>query len=354
VTDETARRERRRAARAKEWRQGTMADAWEAATDRSSAGSYARPEGLPRIEPSLDRAIDSALELLRSLPAEELQLRGWHLQPNHFHTPLNDLGFLRAHPELWNRCNVPAEVDWDLDGQLELFESIAAFAGELSDVPDGPSTQPGEFVWNNGAYPRDDAYAYYGIVRHVQPDRVIEVGAGSSSLVLARAVSANRKACEVTLIDPEPNWDLLGELPHGWTMVEEVVQLVDAGQFEALGPGDVLFYDGSHCVRTGSDVNWIFFEVLPRLASGVWIHVHDLMWPWDYPPRWVLDEALSWNEQYLVQAFLMGNRLYRVRLAIALLRTLRRPELTAMLGSPASGGSLWIEKLAGRSAPGRP
>jgi hypothetical protein len=135
-------------------------------------------------------------------------------------------------------------------------------------------------------------------------------------------------------------------------MVEEVVQLVDLGQFEALRSGDVLFYDGSHCVRTGGDVNWIFFEVLPRLASGVWIHVHDLVWPWDYPPRWVLDEALSWNEQYLVQAFLMGNRMYRVRLAIALLRSLRRPELTAMLGSAAGGGSLWIEKLAGPSTPG--
>jgi Methyltransferase domain len=356
VTDETPRRERRRAERSKQWRQGAMADTW-AAWKRPSAagtGSDARPEGLPPVSGSLDREIDAALDLLRSLPPEELQLRGWHLQPNHFHTPLNDLGFLRAHPELWNRSKVPAEVDWDLDGQLELLGRIAAFAGELNDVPDGPRARPGEFVWNNETYPRGDAITYYGILRHLQPRRVIEVGAGSSSLVLARAVSMNEKACEVTLIEPEPNWNVLGQLPRGWTVIEELVQLVDVRAFEALGPGDVLFYDGSHCVRTASDVNWIFFEVLPRLASGVWIHVHDLSWPWDYSPRWVLDEALSWNEQYLVQAFLMGNTMYQVRCVMSLLWTLRRSDVTAMLGTAASGGSLWIEKLAGPSAPGCP
>ena len=35
----------------------------------------------------------------------------------------------------------------------------------------------------------------------------------------------------------------------------------------------------------------MFFEVLPRLAPGVWIHFHDIFWPLDYPAEWVLHEG---------------------------------------------------------------
>ena len=75
------------------------------------------------------------------------------------------------------------------------------------------------------------------------------------------------------------------------------------------------FYDGSHVARAGSDVNWFLFEVLPRLKPGVMVHVHDIYWPDDYHDQWVYGDGLSWNEQYVLQAFLMHNSAYRVRLA---------------------------------------
>jgi hypothetical protein len=350
VSDQIELREKRRAARLSGWRAGTM----EARRAGVRQQPESRPDGLRPTSPELDRAITSALELLRSVPFEELQLRGWHFQPNDYLTPLNDLAFLRAHPELWTRCKLPAEIEWNLGTQLELLQRIGGFVGELSDVPAGPPTRPGELAWGGGAFPRGDAYAYYGIVRELQPDRVVEIGPGRSSLVLARALAANENGCDVTLVDPFPRWDVLGPLPVGWKMIEAPVQLVDLVQFEALVRGDVLFYDGSHCVRTGGDVNWLFFEVLPRLASGVWIHVHDLTWPWDYVPEWVLDDGLSWNEQYFVQAFLTGNSRYAVRFATAMLETLHRSEVVRFLGDRSAGGSLWIEKLAEPSSPGRP
>jgi CBS domain-containing protein len=302
-----------------------------------------RPPSFPSVGPVLDSEIDAALHLLESMPFEELQRRGWHLQKNHFYVPLNDVPFLREHPELWTRSKVPEGVDWELDEQLQLLERLAAYADELDDVPDTP-TKPGQFVWNNDVLPRGDAYAYYGLIRELKPKRVIEIGAGWSSLVLGRAIAANDQPCEVTLIDPEPPWKVLGRLPRGWKMLDSPVQVVDRRLFEKLEPGDVVFYDGSHCMRTGGDVNWVFFDVLPRLAPGVWIHAHDLFWPWDYPPMWVLDEGLSWNEQYLVQAFLMGNTAYRVRLAMSMLAAVRRPDFRALLPEGAVGGSLWIEK----------
>jgi hypothetical protein len=304
-----------------------------------------RPSDMPSPKRACDREIEEALDVLRSAPFEELQRRGWHFQPNHYYWPLNDVSFLRRHPEVWVRRSVPAEIDWDMEGQIALLGQISPYFAELSDILDGPPEGPGEFVWGNDAFPRGDACSYYGILRRLAPSRVIEVGAGWSTLVMARALALNDQPCEVTLVDPEPRWEVLGELPRDWRLLEDPVQLVDTAVFEGLEAGDVLFYDGSHCVRTGSDVNWMFFEVLPRLAPGVWIHVHDLNWPWDYPPQWVLDEGLSWNEQYLVQAFLMGNRIYRVRLAMGMLSMEAREEMRALLSEVMFGGSLWIEKL---------
>jgi hypothetical protein len=312
---------------------------------RAPIASHDRPEGFPRIGPKLDYEIDAALKLLQAVPFEELQRRGWHLQPNHSNWPLNDVPFLREHPEIWFRREIPAEVNWDLDGQFRLLEQIAPFVEELHDVPEGPSMRPGELVWDNMTFPRDDVAAYYGIVRHLEPRHVVEVGAGWSSLVLARALAANDRPCDVTLVEPEPNRSVLGVLPTSWNVIESLVQFVDPTIFEALQPGDILFYDGSHCVRTGSDVNWMFFEVLPRVPPGVWIHIHDLMWPYDYSPDWVLDDGISWNEQYLVQAFLMGNTEYRVQLAMRMMSAVRRAEVATLLPKGEPGGSLWIEKL---------
>ena len=305
-----------------------------------------RPKNFPRMGPLLDREIDSALELLRAVPFEELQWRGWHHQPNHFATPLNDLRFLRSHPELWIRSSTPAGIEWDLDGQVALLQTLQPYIAELEDVPDD-SDGSGRFHWSNGHFPRGDASVYYGLVRNLKPRRAVEVGAGWSTLMLKRALQANADKCEVIVIEPAPMGEVLDGLPSGWPLHEHPVQLEDASTFEALGPGDVLFYDGSHCVRTASDVNWVFFEVLPRLAPGVWIHVHDIMWPHDYPTHWILDSGLSWNEQYLVQAFLMGNSSYRVRIAVRMLAELRPAEVEAVVPSGFPGASLWFEKVSG-------
>jgi hypothetical protein len=312
---------------------------------RAKAADGDRPTDMPPVDESLDRPIDDAIELLRSVPFEELQRRGWHFQPNHFYWPLNDVSFLRAHPELWNGPALPAEIDWDLDGQAELFRAIARYARELDDVPTG-AAPPGGFAWDAGPFPRSDATLYYCLIRHLRPRRVVEVGAGWSSLMLRRALEANGDGAHVTLVEPAPNRNVLRDLPPAWEMIETQVQFAGFDCFEALRSGDVLFYDGSHCVHTGSDVNWIFFKVLPRLSAGVWIHVHDLGWPWDYPPDWVLDEGLSWNEQYLAQAFLMGNSRYRARLVLNMVPLrVRNKEIEAIFHLPLHGTSVWIQKV---------
>jgi hypothetical protein len=179
------------------------------------------------------------------------------------------------------------------------------------------------------------------LVRDLQPEQVVEVGIGNSSKLLARALAANKKICAVTLIDPNPRWDVLGSLPEDWEVISSLVQNVDLDVFSRLRAGDILFYDGSHCVRTGSDVNWMLFEVLPRLAPGVWIHM-----PRDYSREWIFDEGLSWNEQYLVQAFLMHNDSYRVRLGSVMLDHYRGSLLRDLFPANRGGASsLWLQKI---------
>jgi hypothetical protein len=294
--------------------------------------------------PLIDRRIDDAIAVLRSVPFEEIQRRGWHFQPNHFYWPLNDVAFLEANRDLWHDRGLPRGIDWDLDGQLVRVAALDVYRAELADVPRLPRPGHVEFVWENNAFGGADAVVYYGLARSLQPRRVVEIGAGWSSLLLARALARNETPCDVTLVEPYPNEELLSALPGEWEVHERPLQRTDLAMFERLSAGDILMFDGSHCVRTASDVNWLLFEVMPRLARGVHVHVHDILFPEETMDRWILDEGLSWNEQYVVQALLMHSDAYAVRIANHMLWTERRAAVDALHGG--DGTSLWLEKLA--------
>ena len=135
-----------------------------------------RPGNRPPIDDALDKQIDAAIELLAAVPFEEVQARGWHFQPNHYYWPLNDIAFLRANPDLWNRPRVPDGIEWDMDAQERLLREVTAYLSELGDVRDRPPAAPGEFVWGNDSLPRGDAAVYYGLLRHLAPKHVVEVG----------------------------------------------------------------------------------------------------------------------------------------------------------------------------------
>ena len=311
----------------------------------ASAPASAGAPGPPAPAGALiDREIDEAIAVLRSVPFEEVQRRGWHFQPNHFYWPLNDVAFLEANRDLWHDRGLPRGIDWDIDAQLDLVASLDAYRAELADVARLPRPGHVEFVWENNAFGGADAVVYYGLARSLQPRRVVEIGAGWSSLLLARALARNERRCDVTLVEPYPNHELLSALPDGWEVHERPLQRTDVAVFERLGAGDILMFDGSHCVRTASDVNWLAFEVLPRLARGVYVHVHDILFPEETMDRWILDEGLSWNEQYVVQALLTHSDAYAVRVANHMLWTECRDAIEALHGG--DGTSLWLEKIA--------
>jgi hypothetical protein len=170
----------------------------------------------------------------------------------------------------------------------ELAPALTAIG---ADAPPAPR-------WDQDWFPRLDAAAAYAIVRMTRPAHIVEVGSGHSTRFLARAVHDGRLATRITAIDPAPRASISG-LDIQWR--RQPVQSCDPEMFASLGPGDILFIDSSHQLKPGSDVEFLFEQVLPRVASGIRIHFHDVFLPDDYPADWAWRR---YNEQAAVGALM--------------------------------------------------
>ena len=148
-----------------------------------------------------------------------------------------------------------------------------------------------------------EAQALHGLLRSLQPSRVVEVGSGVSTWCMVDATKRNERPSAITCIEPHPRpW--LREAPV--TLVDAPVQECPFTLFEQLGADDFLFIDCSHCVTTGSDVVFLVLEVLPRLQPGVVVHFHDIYLPYDYP-RDADKNFFQWQETALLHAFLIES-----------------------------------------------
>ena len=129
-------------------------------------------------------------------------------------------------------------------------------------------------------------------------------------------------------------------------VVTEPLQAIPLTRFEELGDGDVLFIDSTHVLAIGSDVQYEFLEILPRLRRGVTVHVHDIFLPFEYRRDWVMDEFRFWTEQYLLQAFLTFNSEFEVLMGNGYLGHYHMEDLKATFPiSPWWGGvSFWIRR----------
>jgi predicted O-methyltransferase YrrM len=220
-------------------------------------------------------------------------------------------------------------IDLRLDEQLALLAKLNAAD------PTGPRFE--SFSWTHGpnqAFPNTDAAIYQAMIRYFQPTRVIEVGCGWSTGALFDAGAAQH----VTLIEPYPDRvrEVLSPEDLGrCDLIELRLQDVPLSTFQALNSSDVLFIDSTHVTKLGSDVNRIMFEILPALASGVIVHFHDVLYPFEYLDIWVR-QGRAWNEAYLLRAFLEYNDAFEIVLWVDMLQS---------MGYLAGDGvSIWLQK----------
>jgi hypothetical protein len=269
---------------------------------------------------------------------------GFHVTPVHFYQPIPDTQTL---PEtLWKRPSKLVGIDMNHSVQLDLLRKrFPKFREEYEQFPTKPTGEPNRFYLGNGLFDGTDALVAYCMVRHFQPDLIIEVGSGFSSLVSGEAAAKNDSSALIC-IEPFPQEFLKQGFPGLHSMIEKKVEDVDLNFFSQLGSGDILFIDSSHTVKIGGDVNYLFLELLPRLKPGVIVHVHDIFLPFEYRRDWVMDEFRFWTEQYLLQAFLSFNSEFEVLMANSYLSHYYKEDLKAAFPSLASwgGGSFWMRR----------
>jgi hypothetical protein len=272
----------------------------------------------------------------------------------HFYSPVVDPADVAARGrEIWPEQPVALGIDWNDAFQARVLREFFPRHLEHYDYPETLPDTPEltQFFTRNSQFSWLDCRALFVLLNEWRPRRMIEVGSGYSTLLTA---DVNRRflgsAMEFTCIEPYPRPFLVraGGLPGVTRLLPQRVERTGLEPFLRLQAGDVLFIDSSHVAKTGSDVNFLVFEVLPRLAAGVRIHIHDIHLPHDYPEAWVVGERRSWNEQYVVRALLMYSRAFAVRFACRYVQH-AMPDLVAKAlahprGLVYGGGSLWLER----------
>jgi len=262
-----------------------------------------------------------------------MQKLGINVTPNHYYWPIPDLRELERRE--WRVDPNPAGMDFRLADQLEFLNCAARQYLPECNFAHEPSNPAWEFHYNNGWFESVDAEVAYAMVRHFKPKRIIEIGSGFSTRVLAKAVRQNDEQygfqCELTSIEPYPDKILKSGVPGVTKLIEKTVQEVELDTFLSLGDRDILFIDSSHVVRVGSDCIYEYLDILPRLQKGVVVHIHDIFLPSDYPRDAVLDRLCFWSEQYLLQAFLALNRDYEVLWGSSAMQMFHPDELEEMI-----------------------
>lgn len=250
---------------------------------------------------------------------------------------------------MWDGPRALTGVDLGLDRAAALLTDVLRpYIAEFA--PPRTGERGRGFYLNNGRYESVDAESLYAILRHFKPGRVIELGSGASSHVIAEARIANERegtSLTHTIFDPFPfTASRLG--PVEAEVRRERAEDLDPAVFGALQDGDVLFVDTTHTVKTGGDVPRLILDVFPKLRPGVLVHVHDIFLPFDYPREWVVEQRRAWAEQYLLHAFLAFNDAYEVLFPAHALARLAPEVISAVVPSYNAGvapGAFWLRRV---------
>lgn len=271
---------------------------------------------------------------------------GFHISPNHFYWPLPDSRSLQNYD--FNSHFENDGIDLNVEKMLNQLDRIGNYQAEYEKIHQ-----------RTGYSSNGDGAILYGMIRNTSVQNLIEVGAGHSTQIIHAALSrnaedSNGQSAKVISVEPYPTQSLVSlvsQNPATISLVQTPVQSVPLSVFKSLRENDILFIDSSHVLAIGSDVHYLYLKVLPSLAPGVIIHIHDIRYPQDYPRDWVLEARKFWSEQYLLQAFMAFNKEFEIIFASNYLYR-AYPELMKStlvdLPSTLNGwpGSFWIRRLA--------
>lgn len=255
------------------------------------------------------------------LPQTTSRLKALGVFPvrNHYYEPLFDDKLL-SHPLQEDR-HLPG-IDLRVPAQLELLSQLS-FADELRSMNlTQRSDAIDSFHVHNGWFDAGDAEFLYQLIRHIKPRKVVEIGSGNSTKIARLALKKNKSETGLGYqhICVEPYEQPWLENLEGIEVIRERIEDCKFDWAHELDAGDLLFVDSSHMVRPQGDVLKEYLEIFPQLKPGVYVHIHDIFTPKDYPRSWVVDDVRFWNEQYVLEALLTNTHRYEVVAALNFLK----------------------------------
>jgi predicted O-methyltransferase YrrM len=283
---------------------------------------------------------------------KKLEAGGVQLVRAHFYSPVPTVKEIEASWESRNEAMPYLEPElYDNDFMLEFLEARLAPYVEEFNPPLDVTDNPAEYFWNNGQFGHSDALAYYCMIRYLKPKRIIEIGAGYSSLIASQALQANGSG-DLILIEPFPSERLEIALDRKLvspqpTVYQKPVQDMPVSFFaERLEKNDILFIDSTHTVKAGGDCVYIYLKIIPKIGNGVVVHVHDIFLPQMMPEHWLKELHLYWCEQYLLQAYLLENPKVRVLFGTHYHYCVNRQRLDSFMSGKCQsmGASFWFRK----------
>jgi hypothetical protein len=273
--------------------------------------------------------------------------------PGHFYSPIPVPAESARHLDRLEADGIPDRlpgIALDRAAMVRLWHELVPLMTDAP-FPDEPSAG-NRYAFVNGAYSFGDGSVLHAMIRHLRPRRIIEVGSGWSSACTVETVERYLDwRCELTFIEPHAELlhRLIGPAEERVAILPMRVQDVPSDTFSVLEPGDILFIDSTHVLRTGSDVWYELFVILPRLRPGVVVHFHDMFWPFEYPRDWTVDENRAWNEVYAVRALLTENRTWDILFFNSYFARFE-PALIASTYPRFlrnTGGALWLQRRDG-------
>ena len=259
------------------------------------------------------------------------QRAGVDVLPRHFYSSIPDIRALRSSTHWRQPRSMYGVLGIDLDEQIAFLKSCLPEEVRSRHASERVHARA---CAENGAdgYGPIEAEVLYAFVASRRPRRVLQVGAGVSTAVVLQAKREFGLQIDVSCVDPFPTEYLKAAAGRAEIrLYPEPAQTVDLSELTSLDEGDLLFVDSTHTVKAGSEVTRLILEVLPRLRRGVFVHFHDITWPYDYSPGLLDGNLFFWEETALLQAFMVGNSGVTVRMSLSMLHHQRAGDLQALL-----------------------
>lgn len=276
-------------------------------------------------------------------------LLSYRYYPGYHGSTIPNLKEIRENKDLiFGIENINDGISYNLTNQISCFKELIQYKDGYKPPLKQDATIHNLYFYDNGMLEFNDGFFLYAFIKKLHPKTIIEIGSGHSSGLMIETCKSIQAKTKLFFIDPYST-TIENILKKSFTeehqLIKKEAQKMDLTFFKQLHKNDILFIDSSHIVKIGSDVNHILFSILPSLNSGVYVHIHDIWFPWEYPEE-IIFSGRFYNELYAIRSFLQFNASFE----IVYFSSYMEKNCADLYGEHrsffrGSGVSLWIKKL---------